>query len=64
MSEVEEIIQRIKSHKSVIGIIIVNNEGQTIRSTFSGDKKQMGELYAKNVHQLAMKSRNITKDLD
>ena len=64
MSEVEETLQRIKSHKSVQGIIIVNMEGQTIRSTYQGDRKELGELYAKNVHQLALKAKNITRDLD
>ena len=43
MSEIEETLRRIKSHSSVVGILIVNNDGQTIRSTFTGEKKEDGE---------------------
>lgn len=43
MSEVEETLNRIKTHKSVQGIVIVNNEGNIIRSTYSNDKKEEGE---------------------
>lgn len=64
MSEVEETIQRIKSLKQVEGIIIMNNEGLTIRSTFTGTKKEDGELYAKNVFQLSLKAKSIIRDLE
>jgi dynein light chain roadblock-type len=33
MSEVEETIKRISSHKGVIGLIVVNQEGIPIRTT-------------------------------
>ena len=34
MSEVEETLNRLQTHKNVLGIVIVNNEGSIIRSTF------------------------------
>ena len=64
MSEVEETIQRIKNLSKVEGIIIMNNEGLTIRSTFTGTKKEDGELYAKNVFQLSLKAKSIIRDLE
>jgi len=64
MSEVEETLQRIKSHKSVQGIIIVNNEGTTIRSTYQGERKDEGDIIAKNVHQLALKAKSLIRDLE
>ncbi len=40
MSDVEETINRIKTHKSVKGIVIVNNEGTIIRSTYETEGKK------------------------
>ena len=42
----------------------MNNEGSTIRSTFTGTKKDDGELYAKNVFQLARKAKSLIRDLE
>ncbi len=42
-TEIEETLNRIKTHKSVQGIVIVNNEGNIVRSTYTGDKKKEGE---------------------
>ena len=42
MSDVEETINRIKTHKSVQGIVIVNNEGTIIRSTYGTERKEEG----------------------
>lgn len=42
MSEVEETINRIKTHKSVQGIVIVNSEGVIIRSTYGTERKEEG----------------------
>jgi dynein light chain roadblock-type len=49
MSEVEETINRIKTHQSVLGIVIVNNEGNIIRTTFPTEKKEEGEAFGKFV---------------
>lgn len=42
MSDVEDTINRIKTHKSVQGIVIVNNEGTIIRSTYGTERKEEG----------------------
>ena len=39
MSEVEETLNRMQTHKNVQGIVIVNSEGSVIRTTFQADKK-------------------------
>jgi dynein light chain roadblock-type len=49
MSEVEDTITRIKTHKSVQGLVIVNHEGRVIRSTFSTERKEEGENIAKSI---------------
>ncbi|EGR28040.1 hypothetical protein IMG5_184420 [Ichthyophthirius multifiliis] len=64
MSEVEETLQRINTHKSVQGIVIVNSEGSIIRSTYQGDQKALGEKIAINIPQLAAKARSTVRDLD
>ncbi|EAS01490.1 dynein light chain roadblock-type 2 protein (macronuclear) [Tetrahymena thermophila SB210] len=64
MSEVEETLNRIKTHKSVQGIVIVNNEGNIIRTTYEGDQKSLGEKIAINIPQLAAKAKSTVRDLD
>ena len=44
MSEVEETLNRMQTHKNVQGIVIVNNEGALIKSTFVNEKKDEGTL--------------------
>mmetsp|Transcript_97078 Transcript_97078/g.231008 ORF Transcript_97078/g.231008 Transcript_97078/m.231008 type:complete len:101 (+) Transcript_97078:50-352(+) len=61
MSEVEETLNRIKTHRGVSGIVIVNSESLPIRSTL--DKKQT-EQYSELVSQLAAKARSVVRDLD
>mmetsp|Transcript_75112 Transcript_75112/g.147445 ORF Transcript_75112/g.147445 Transcript_75112/m.147445 type:complete len:101 (-) Transcript_75112:74-376(-) len=61
MSEVEETINRIRTHKGVTGIVIVNSEGVPIRSTF--DNKHTLQ-YAALINQLATKARSVVRDLD
>ncbi len=39
MSEVEETLNRMQTHKNVQGIVIVNAEGNIIRTTYQNDKK-------------------------
>lgn len=38
MSEVEETISRIKSHKSIEGLLITDKEKRIIRTNYTGDK--------------------------
>ncbi len=39
MSEVEETLSRMQTHKNVQGIVIVNAEGSVIRTTYQNEKK-------------------------
>lgn len=42
MSEVEETLNRMQTHKNVQGIVIVSNEGAIIRSTYTNERKEEG----------------------
>ena len=59
MSEVEETLKRINSHKGVQGIVIVNSEGIPIRSTLDAS-----QTYAAQILQLASKARSAVRTLD
>eukprot|EP00296_Roombia_truncata_P002317 JP438262.1.p1 GENE.JP438262.1~~JP438262.1.p1 ORF type:complete len:98 (-),score=17.90 JP438262.1:174-467(-) len=61
MSEVEETLKRITSHKGVIGVIIVSNEGIPIRTNLDAAETQQ---YAALITQLAAKTRSCVRDLD
>lgn len=56
MSDIEETINRIKTHKSVQGIVICNNDGQIIRSTYGTESKE-GENIARTIPTLAAKAK-------
>lgn len=61
MSEVEETLKRINSHKGVIGIVIINSEGIPIRSTLDTTTSQ---TYAQAIGALAAKARSAVRTLD
>lgn len=61
MSEVEETLKRIQSHKGVTGVIVVNQEGIPIRSTLDNATTVQ---YAGLIHQLAAKAKTTVRDLD
>lgn len=61
MSEVEETLKRLQSHKGVTGVIIVNQEGIPIRTTLDNATTVQ---YASQVQQLTAKSRCTVRDLD
>merc|ERR1719422_852254 len=61
MSEIEEAISRIKTHKGVSGIVIVNAEGIPIRSDL---EKSLANKYGKMISQLSDKARSLVRDLD
>ncbi len=64
MSEVEETLNRIKTHKSVQGIVIVNNEGNIIRTTYVNERKEEGEKLAIYIRELAVKARSTVRQFD
>jgi len=39
ISEVEETLNRMQTHKNVQGIVIINAEGHVIRTTYQNEKK-------------------------
>ena len=59
-SEVEETVKRIMSHKGILGVVIVNNDGIPIRSTLDNI---VSVQYAGLVTQLVIKSRSMIRDL-
>ncbi|KAL5021763.1 hypothetical protein ScPMuIL_000918 [Solemya velum] len=61
MSEVEETLKRIQSHKGVMGIIVVNQEGIPIRTTLDNSTTVQ---YAGLIHQLSFKARSAVRDID
>ena len=61
MSEIEETLNRIKTHKGVVGVVIVNSDGIPIRSTL--DQKTTLQ-YSAIISQLTGKARSAIRDLD
>ncbi|KAL4234333.1 Dynein light chain roadblock-type 2 [Mactra antiquata] len=61
MSEVEETLKRIQSHKGVIGVIIVNTEGIPIRTTLDNSTTVQ---YSGLIHQLSAKAKSVVRDID
>jgi len=63
MADVKETLQRIKNHKGVEGVIIVNSEGVPIRPS-KGMDDELTQKYAANISQLAAKARAVVRELD
>ncbi|XP_036008090.1 dynein light chain roadblock-type 1-like isoform X1 [Fundulus heteroclitus] len=61
MSEVEEIMKRILSHKGVEGVIIANTEGIILRSTL---EDQSTVHHVALVQPLLMKAKKIVQDMN
>lgn len=60
-SEVEETLKRLQGHKGVIGVVIVNQDGIPIRSTFAQAETVQ---YAGLITQLCSKARSAVRELD
>ncbi|KAF8818064.1 putative dynein light chain roadblock-type 2 [Cardiosporidium cionae] len=58
---IEETLNRIKTHKGVSGVVIVNAEGVTLRSTL--DTKSTAQ-YASIISELSFRAQNLIQDLD
>lgn len=63
MSESLATWNRIKQHKGVEAMVVVNNENKSIEES-KGMDEEMTEEYAAAVRQLAEKSRSVVRDLD
>jgi dynein light chain roadblock-type len=65
MAEVEERIARIKNHKGVKGLLIVDENGKFLRSTMSSSGSDTApKLYAQKITELAKKARSVVRDID
>ena len=65
MAEVEERILRIKQHKGVMGLLIVDENGKVLRTTMNAQDKEQNPLQiAQKVTALAKKARSVVRDLD
>ena len=65
MAEVEERIARIKNHKGVRGLLIVDETGKFLRSTMSSSNNDSApRQYAQKVTELAKKARSVVRDID
>ncbi len=60
-SEVEETLKRLKEHKGVIGVVIVNQDGVPIRTTLDQNDTVK---YAGLITQLCSKARSAVRELD
>ena len=56
-------MDRIKNHKGVEAVIIVNKEGVPIRPS-KGMNDQTSKQYAAHITELAQKARSVVRDLD
>ncbi|XP_061532704.1 dynein light chain roadblock-type 2-like [Phyllopteryx taeniolatus] len=61
MAEVEETLQRIEAHGSVIGTIVANADGIPVRSTF--DISKAGK-YVEVLRHLTALARSTVRDVD
>lgn len=64
MSEVEETLNRMQTHKNVQGIVVVNAEGSVIRTTYQNEKKEEGNNLARLIPKLVHNARSTVRDLD
>ena len=64
MSEIENILSRIKSHKSVEGYMVSNLKGDIIKTTYIGEKKQDGDRIISYLPELVHKTQITVKNLD
>lgn len=61
MSDVESTLQRISSHKGVLGCIVVNKDNIILKTTC---EPEVAELHSHLIPQLAILARNMVRDLD
>mmetsp|Transcript_16032 Transcript_16032/g.22837 ORF Transcript_16032/g.22837 Transcript_16032/m.22837 type:complete len:112 (+) Transcript_16032:162-497(+) len=61
MKDVEETINRIKSHKGVEGILVMTNQGEIIQSTLTDDQ---ATSYGSILTNLIRNASNLVKAVD
>merc|ERR1712138_56559 len=60
-AEVEETLNRIQNHKGVVGYIVINNEGISIKSTLDSSTTTQ---YVQLISRLNSKAISVIRDLD
>ena len=58
---IEEIFNKVNTHKGVEGIILADNEGVPIKSTFNDE--QVTYFYTTSASMFIQKCKNVVKDL-
>ena len=69
MAEVEERINRIKNHKGVFCLLIVDETGKQLRIAINSsqtlkDTETIRKQYAQKVTELAKKARSVVRDIN
>ena len=69
MAEVEERINRIKNQDKIEGLMIVDEKGKSLRSTFSSnvsrkDGENNPDQYAKFISKLTLQARSVVRDIN
>ena len=59
--ELDEILRRITDIKNIAGVVVVNSEGVTVKSTLDNS---LTALYSVLVSSLAKRAKSIVRDLD
>mmetsp|Transcript_337 Transcript_337/g.824 ORF Transcript_337/g.824 Transcript_337/m.824 type:complete len:108 (-) Transcript_337:114-437(-) len=62
MSEAEQCIKRIQSHKGVKRVFVINSRGQTIRSSLNDPEEE--RRYAGLISELTKKTQSMVRELD
>eukprot|EP01024_Parvocaulis_polyphysoides_P043321 TRINITY_DN395_c0_g1_i2.p3 TRINITY_DN395_c0_g1~~TRINITY_DN395_c0_g1_i2.p3 ORF type:complete len:100 (-),score=3.22 TRINITY_DN395_c0_g1_i2:42-341(-) len=60
-SEVDATLQRINQHKGVLGTVIVDKEGQVLKTSLT---QELTNSYATLIPGLTLLARNMVRDLD
>lgn len=61
MAEIEETLNRIKTHKGVLGIVVMNADGSPIRSTLD---QKLSLKYGGLISKLTAQARSAVRELD
>eukprot|EP00516_Mucochytrium_quahogii_P012291 CAMPEP_0203792126 /NCGR_PEP_ID=MMETSP0100_2-20121128/5055_1 /ASSEMBLY_ACC=CAM_ASM_000210 /TAXON_ID=96639 /ORGANISM=" , Strain NY0313808BC1" /LENGTH=107 /DNA_ID=CAMNT_0050695597 /DNA_START=23 /DNA_END=346 /DNA_ORIENTATION=+ len=62
MSEAEQCIKRIQSHRGVKSVFVINNRGQTIKSSVNNPEEE--RRYAGLISELTKKTQSMVRELD
>ena len=61
---IDHILERISNKKAVEGYIITNHQGDIIKNSFKGEKKQFGDQVLNIVPELVVRAKTGIKFID